>query len=451
MKQPIELAISSLDINRTFLHGFCTFSGTKGEAKSQLIREVFFCRLELVAWLFHSDFDSSAIDQRVLDGLLEIVSRADATSEAGSKSSAIPSDATIRKPLLLIDCLNVSELNLDTSLARLLERRLKRAKILVAFFNVAKPDDDNSIDHHLERNLFESLDQVADRYRKTEYTETHNENAKANSAFLFRPQDEIDYNDEHVQLTGLKGDHFYETVIRICRLMQANAFRQIVEQSFRPAGLGDPTDEITEKPYIALRSTALRASGFFSARTAWGDPNRFPWLILAFVERVLAVLNDSVAPRPADAKVRFLACTHNGAVIASAVARFLRGRDGSISGTDVIDRFGPSEMFVEEYLANEHELVASYIYIGDFIIAGTELKLAESHAYHRNLPLENAIVITSVMLPAETAAPSAIVGTSALQQRIRIHSLIEVGQLQLKDASQTRIDLEYWYRTIRLT
>jgi hypothetical protein len=161
---------------------------------------------------------------------------------------------------------------------------------------------------------------------------------------------------------------------------------------------------------LRLRSTPLKANGYFDANRLLGDPDAFPWLACLMADRLRSLLDREPQPgrRPGDPRggtddglrYRLLACTRNGAVLASAVRNLLPSQ----LRVDVVDRFGPIPRTMEVYDGGEDDentpnTKFAYIYIGDFIIAGTELRMAEAHAYYRNIPLVAALVIGSVIRP----------------------------------------------------
>lgn len=183
-----------------------------------------------------------------------------------------------------------------------------------------------------------------------------------------------------------------------------------------------------------LRSTPLWANGYFDAQELIGDPSIFPWIafrmarIVGRIQQAVARGKDDVFPKP-----RLLACTQNGATLSMAVTHMLKrdvvsgDRIGPL-GVDIIDRFGPSEMFIEEYCSDELSTPSFYIFVGDFVIAGTELKIAEVHSYHRHTVLRHAVVIGSVLDWHHDNR-----GTGPARQllnRIYLHPIVNVAEVK---------------------
>jgi len=187
-----------------------------------------------------------------------------------------------------------------------------------------------------------------------------------------------------------------------------------------------------------LRSTTLWASGFFDALELIGDPVQFPWLISKFAN-VIANIKDEIDTDSPRSSIRLLACTHSGVAIATAVHRLLFLEDSTDFGVDVVDRFGPSQMFVEEYSANEQIAPSSYIFIGDFIIAGTEVKIAENHAYHRNTVIPYAVVIGSVLHGTTESGELSI----DIAERMKIKTLVDVHEIKRSDGDDVWLAYSY--------
>ena len=192
---------------------------------------------------------------------------------------------------------------------------------------------------------------------------------------------------------------------------------------------------------LTLRSTPLKANGYFDANLLLGNPVVFPWLACLLADRLRALIepppsrggdstSDGAAPDDGDEPTyRLLACTRNGAVLASAV----RGLLPPSLLVDVVDRFGPVPRTIEAYdgdasIVDGPGAREAYIYVGDFVIAGTELRMAEAHAYYRKRQLAAGLVIGSV------------IGADPTQfefGRVQVHSLFALRELVP--------DLTYWF------
>jgi hypothetical protein len=152
-----------------------------------------------------------------------------------------------------------------------------------------------------------------------------------------------------------------------------------------------------------LRSTPITANGYFDARHLTGCPLVFPWLAACMADCLIDTVNCLQSQSSGNCWVdglRLLACTRNGTVIASALRRLLPDR----YPLDVVDRFGPIQRLVEAYDAGTNIYDGSeqaaktpwYFYIGDFIIAGTEVNVADAHSRYRGIVLRGGLVIGSL-------------------------------------------------------
>jgi len=153
-----------------------------------------------------------------------------------------------------------------------------------------------------------------------------------------------------------------------------------------------------------LRSTKMWASGYFDATRMLGDPDVFPWLVSKLTDQIELVFAEIVErEKRFDPVVRLLACTRNGAVLAAASRRLLPDVDTVV--LDVVERFAPAHAPIEYYdgssglsqgINHAQQPFERYIYIGDFVIVGTELQLARLHGLYRGIPVEGAVVIGNV-------------------------------------------------------
>ncbi|NOH31619.1 hypothetical protein [Vibrio mediterranei] len=133
---------------------------------------------------------------------------------------------------------------------------------------------------------------------------------------------------------------------------------------------------IIASSYISTRqklsSTPLNATGHFDANILISNPYVFRWLVLRLVDSVYqTIVNNQIND------YTIVASSLRGAAIAGSVREILYFF--SSPKFYVFDHIGPKHNFVhrdQQFEFNEDE---SCFYIGDFLIAGTELKM--THAY----------------------------------------------------------------------
>lgn len=121
-----------------------------------------------------------------------------------------------------------------------------------------------------------------------------------------------------------------------------------------------------------LSSTPLLASGIFNATKLLSDPSKFRWLTLLMVDGITKCLM----------KERAASC--------SIVSSSLRGASIAGSVREIIHFLVPTELFLFDHIGPKHDFNFNpnhkeikpnslCIYIGDFLIAGTELKVTQAY------------------------------------------------------------------------
>jgi hypothetical protein len=183
-----------------------------------------------------------------------------------------------------------------------------------------------------------------------------------------------------------------------------------------------------------LRSTPLKTKGVYQAACILGQPQALLWVAHQLALMIYRFTQTSYPNQGAlDSKIRLLACTQHGTKLAVAVQAILNWTFAIAGyGPDVIDRYGPSGVFVEEYLSDEQSRPYHYIYIGDFVIAGTELKIATIHAHQRGSTIVAAFVIGS-LLPSVNMLNSQSVPLRARAFGFPLYSLVDLGDLPTTD------------------
>lgn len=170
-----------------------------------------------------------------------------------------------------------------------------------------------------------------------------------------------------------------------------------------------------------LPSTPLRARSILESWSIISKWQRFAWTAMMMADQLERSCQKSFEKgdgpgskiRDAD-EVRLLAVSLRGSTFGAAI-RVLSDRFGR-SGLEVVDRFGPEHEPVEDYHLGQFSGPGAYIYIGDFIAGGTELKLAEAYAHSKNAVVTHAVVIGSWLSPDKYST------------RIRIDRLVDLSK-----------------------
>ncbi|MBI4916071.1 MAG: hypothetical protein HY825_09515 [Acidobacteria bacterium] len=137
-----------------------------------------------------------------------------------------------------------------------------------------------------------------------------------------------------------------------------------------------------------LPSTPLLANGVFDAVEIITDPNAFCWMSIFLTESVERLLESEEPDLPV-----LLAVSMKAAPFAVAVSQL------SMKGLEVelIDHLGPGDQLVQETFLEPPFATSSYLLIGDFVLGGTELKVAQAFARARGADLFMAACLGALL------------------------------------------------------
>lgn len=171
-----------------------------------------------------------------------------------------------------------------------------------------------------------------------------------------------------------------------------------------------------------LDSSTIIAPGEFDATTIISSPKSFMWTscLLAdrFQELIVDVKEEHLRDNPNERiNIRILSVSLRGCTFAASVASLTQYR------LDLIDHLGPRHKLLDFELMNNHDRKIRYIYIGDFTIGGTEIKIAQTYTNLLDCKMSDALVIGSLFKE------------SAFSKYFKLTSLV-----RLKDVKN---DLEY--------
>jgi len=152
--------------------------------------------------------------------------------------------------------------------------------------------------------------------------------------------------------------------------------------------VGDCFEKHKGNQIARLNSTPIRSSGVFNARELIGNPKTFSLIALQLAER-LELLIQKYRPR----NPCILAVSLRGSPIAAAAAFLANPR----LDVEIVDHMGPKQAVLEGYSINTFRSGLSYIYVGDFAIGGTEIKVASSYACALGSHVTNALMIGSLL------------------------------------------------------
>lgn len=132
-----------------------------------------------------------------------------------------------------------------------------------------------------------------------------------------------------------------------------------------------------------LASTPVRTTIAYNARTILACPPQFIWTSLLLADE----LRGTLATMKGVKKPVVLAVSLRASPFAVAASQL-----NSVS-CEIVDHMGPTPKILEDQLSIGPRVNEECIYIGDFCIGGTELRIAQTYAYLRGRALRRAIVI----------------------------------------------------------
>lgn len=163
-----------------------------------------------------------------------------------------------------------------------------------------------------------------------------------------------------------------------------------------------------------LRSTPLKASGIFDAATLLSNHTSFFWICLELTELLRLLINSRKINLKKE--LRILSVNMKASPFASVVSLLM----------DIplvtIDHLGPKHKVYDIDILDDLQNLRSYsyLYVGDFCIAGTEIKIAKTYARISNSELNTAIVI-GAYFNEEHFSPA-----------FQLHSLVNINGLHPK-------------------
>lgn len=207
--------------------------------------------------------------------------------------------------------------------------------------------------------------------------------------------EKVDYSFYYMNVSKICSSEFNKLVDTVLNL-ENDKIKNLIGESFIPC------------PQV-LSSTPLEASGQFNANELISNPNQFRWLILLLVEKISSVINQSSM-----SSYSIVASSLRGACIAGVVKEFLHfTHDVNFV---LFDHLGPNHDLVDHPLNLKKTLRENCIYIGDFLIAGTELKITEAYCNFMSGNLKHAFVLGKYTKK------------SVLGNHVSLHSLVELRE-----------------------
>ncbi|MGI2046670.1 hypothetical protein [Shewanella oncorhynchi] len=178
--------------------------------------------------------------------------------------------------------------------------------------------------------------------------------------------------------------------------LERNGVKEIVKNSYTKSKKGE-----------ILSSTPLIPTGQFNASEIISDPSKFRWLVLLLVEAI-----HKVVQKDKPKKYTIVASSLRGSAIAGSVKELLHFLSGP--NLYIIDHIGPNHDVIEKPIFNNFSNSDYCVYIGDFLIAGTELKITQAYCSFLGGNIKHAFVIGQFTKQKK------------LWNKINLHSLVKL-------------------------
>jgi hypothetical protein len=191
-------------------------------------------------------------------------------------------------------------------------------------------------------------------------------------------------NDSFLLLNSDGDDNFLNDIDAEINLECQKEITKIVKNCFQ---------EFPSKNFEYLSSTPILATGEYNASNIIANPRNFMILSLSLSDKLQEILALKTTGLN---NVKVLAVSLRGSILASVVSII---NDIPI---DIVDHLGPKQMILEydviEKLKTNNSF-EEYIYVGDFTIGGTEIKIAKTFSSIHDIHLADALVIGSFSEP----------------------------------------------------
>lgn len=217
----------------------------------------------------------------------------------------------------------------------------------------------------------------------------------------------IQINDNSVALFHTSQKSKYDKSIQsIIHIHFINLITGYIQDSFHPY----ENDELK-----LLASTPIYASGEFDAAKIVSEPASFYWVSIILSDEIEKIISDFKLGG-GSRKPKLLTVSLRSSPLAGSIGQLLGLQ------IETVDHFGPVLGITESSLTPLDN--AEYIYVGDFTVGGTEIKVSKTYALMRNAKLNHAVVLASLLSPE-------------LYKEFTLHALILI-----KDCGNVKYSLE---------
>lgn len=175
-----------------------------------------------------------------------------------------------------------------------------------------------------------------------------------------------------------------------------------------------------------LLSTVVSANVEFDAAKIISEPHVFIWLCLFMADKIMEFIKEKFIGdsfNPNSSNIKLLAVSLRGSPFASAISYLIN------KGYDTIDHLGPRHKLFDVELFDNFKRGIQYIYIGDFVVGGTEIKIAQAYAELLGCELNYAFVLSSFL------DPEVFKENFTLIPLTRINDVVPAAEYKLTDSN----------------
>jgi len=230
-------------------------------------------------------------------------------------------------------------------------------------------------DHSLDE-LFKSIAKVNREITFVSCQQIEEKLSNAKKEFC----NELNTNDGDSQLTIYKRKQKQEFTSESSNEVKSKIIKNIkefVSKSFQ---------KFPDGKFKRLSSTPILASGEYDASSLISNPASFYWISLSLLDKVEEIIERDRVGKKSQAKL--LSVSLRAAPFASAIS-LLGGFQ-----LECIDHLGPINPYSK--LMDQQYISSDYIYIGDFVFGGTEIKVAKNYLNFKSSLLGHAVTIGSL-------------------------------------------------------
>lgn len=270
--------------------------------------------------------------------------------------------------VIVINCNEINDIE-DHFIDPLVEYLKNTKKTIIFFSNDKKAKLVNHLDQHVSQN-----DQI--------------ENNK-----IFSEGDTRTYCIDNCDLSSSKVDSFIKEALSLEKKWLKKQIRKTYTEYPAPK---------------RLSSTPLIASGEFNATAILSNPSKYKWIAILLAELINNLIQ---VERPKSYTI--IAASLRGAAIAGAVWELLYFV--SKPTLHIIDHLGPRYNILEIPRQENHFITTYCIYIGDFMIGGTEAKIVQSYCNLMGGKIKHAFVVGNY------------IKDEYINSDIKLHALVSLG------------------------